>query len=165
MIRFSARSVICCWCLKGGRLFGTGRLFLFWETTKCWKKKKKNFNIYLKTNSNRKCNSNKYCTDGEYSVNVRDLPLSWYQTCWACADGTSFLIFTFLKKARSDNKMQVKETGRRTCCPWILPRQNDQPSNRRKIWRKDFSFEEFMHSHGHKTTVFVMWHYRLFVSN
>ena len=24
-----------------------------------------------------------------------------------------------------------------------------------KMWRRDHSFEEFMHSHGHKTTVFV----------
>ena len=76
----------------------------------------------------------------------------------------SFLVITFLKKARSEKKVQVKETGKQTCCP-ILPRQKDQPSNHRKTWRRDFSFEEFMHSHGHKTTVFVMWHYRLFVSN
>ena len=50
-----------------------------------------------------------------------------------------------LQKARSENKVQLKETGKRTRCPWILPRQNNQPSNRHKIWRRDHSFEEFMH--------------------
>ena len=29
----------------------------------------------------------------------------------------------------------VKETGKQTCCPWILPGQNDQPSK----------FEEIIH--------------------
>ena len=47
------------------------------------------------------------------------------------------------------------------------PRQSDQLSNRHKILRRDHSFEEFtcMHSHGHKITIFEMWHYRSFVSN
>ena len=45
-----------------------------------------------------------------------------------------FLIFTFLK-ARCGNKGKVKVTGsrrleNRLCCRWILPRQNDQLSNR-----------------------------------
>ena len=96
MIWFSARSVIYYWCLKGGHFFGTGRLFLFSETTKCLKKKKNS----LKTNSNRNCNSNKYCTDGECLVNVLVVLGSF-------------------------------------------SRQNDQPSNRRKIWRRDYSFEKF----------------------
>ena len=43
--------------IKGGRLFGTGRLFLFWETTKC---SKENFNVFWKRNNNRSCNNNKY---------------------------------------------------------------------------------------------------------
>ena len=45
-----------------------------------------------------------------------------------------FLIFTFLK-ARCENKGKVKVIGsrrleNRLCCRWILPRQNDQLSNR-----------------------------------
>ena len=54
----------------------------------------------------------------------------------------SFLTFTFLQKARSENKVQasqgewIKGTGKRTCCPWILPRQNDHPSNRQKNLKK-----------------------------
>ena len=72
----------------------------------------------------------------------------------------SSLIFTFLKKARSENKVQVKMTGWRRLenglvVPRILPRQNDQLSNRHKIWRRDHSFEEFKHSHGHNTTHFL----------
>ena len=42
--------------------------------------------------------------------------------------GLSFLIFPifiFVKLV----KVLVKETGKRTCCPWILPHQNDQPSH------------------------------------
>ena len=37
VIRFSAWDHIYFWYLKGGRLFGTGRLFLFWEKIECSK--------------------------------------------------------------------------------------------------------------------------------
>ena len=154
MIRFSARGAYLLWCLKGGRLFGTG-LISFLRNNRMLKR---NLNIYLKTNSNRNCNSNKYwqLTWRTYLDN---------KLVGHVAMELSFLIFTFLKKARSENKVPVKGTGKRTCCPWILPRQNDEQSSRHKIWRRDHSFEEFMHSRGHKTTVFVMWYYRSFVGN
>ena len=34
------------------------------------------------------------------------------------------------------------------CYPWILPGSNTQPSDRRKIWRRDQSLEITVHSHG-----------------
>ena len=43
-------------------------------------------------------------TDGECSVNARDLPWNLLGTL---SMELSFLIFTFLKKARSQNKVQV----------------------------------------------------------
>ena len=55
--------------------------------------------------------------------------------------GLSFLIFPifiFLKLAKAPIKVTgSKRIGKRTCCPWILPRQNDQPSHdpRHKIWK------------------------------
>ena len=49
-------ALIYFWCLKGGRLFGTG-LISFLRNNRMFKR---NLNIYLKTNSNRNCNSNKY---------------------------------------------------------------------------------------------------------
>ena len=95
-------TLISFWCLKGGRLFGTGCLILFWETTKC----SKNFNNYIKTNNIWNCNSNKY--PWRWMLTWR----TYLETCWACTDGTfSFLIFTSLKKAHSENKVQVKVSG------------------------------------------------------
>ena len=79
-----------------------------------------------KTNNIWNCNSNK--SDGECSVNVRDLPWNLLGICWW---NFPSLYSHFFKKARGENKVQVKvmvnETGKRTCCPWILPRKNDQP--------------------------------------
>ena len=31
---------------------------------------------------------------------------------------------------------RIKKTGKRTCCPWILPGYNDQPSNRQLRLRR-----------------------------
>ena len=67
---------------------------------------KRNLNIYLKTNNNRNCNSNN--TDGECLVNVRDLKLVEHVPM-----KFSFVIFTFLQKARSKNKVKVKVNGSR----------------------------------------------------
>ena len=56
----------------------------------------------------------------------------------------------------------IKVFGKRTCS------QNDKQSNRHKMWRRDYSFEGIMYSHGHnswetqtKTTFFVMHYLRL----
>ena len=58
MIRFSARGAYLLSLVpQGGRLFGTGRLFLFLRNNGVFKR---NFNIYLKKNNNINCNSNKY---------------------------------------------------------------------------------------------------------
>ena len=75
----------------------------------------------------------------------------------------SFLIFTFLKKAHNENKVQVKMTGsRRLENGLVVPGSFLARMTSRAITTKN---EEFMHSRGHKTTVFVILHYRLFASN
>ena len=37
------------------------------------------------------------------------------------------------------------------CCPWILPGQNNQPSNLWKILRQPHYFEKTVYSHGHNS--------------
>ena len=102
-------------------------------------------------------------------MNSQLTPGTYLETCWAFADGT-FLPYMslFLKNLAVRTKcksIKVMDQGdwKTDLLSWILPGQNDQPSNRHKIWRRDHSFEDFMHSHGYKTTVFVMWKYRAFV--
>ena len=101
---------------------------------------------------------------------MRDLPWNlrgicrWNFPCLYSPFLKKLAVRTKWKSIKVMDQHWIKETGKRTCCPWILPRQNDQPSNLHKIWRRDHSFEDFMHSHGYKTTVFIMWKYRSFVS-
>ena len=63
------------------------------------------------------------------------------ETCWACADET-FLPYIHLSSKSPQWEQSasqgewIKGTGKRTCCPWILPRQNDHPSNRQKNLKK-----------------------------
>ena len=42
---------------------------------------------------------------------------------------------------------RIKKTGKRTCCPWILPGYNDQPSNRHKILTRDGWFNQIITAH------------------
>ena len=57
MIRFSAQGAYLLWYLKGRRLFGTRRSFLFLRNNRMLKNKTYN---YFKRVNNRNCNSNKY---------------------------------------------------------------------------------------------------------
>ena len=65
-------------------------------------------------------------------VNARALIYFWYLKGGRNRALVSFLILIWLG---------IRKTGKRTYCLWILPGCNDQPSNRRKILRRDLSFE------------------------
>ena len=76
-------------------------------------------------------------------VNARALIYFWYLKGGRNRALVSFLILIWLG---------IRKTGKRTYCLWILPGCNDQPSNRRKILRRDLSFEGTVHSWRHDSS-------------
>ena len=76
-------------------------------------------------------------------VNARALIYFWYLKGGRNRALVSFLILIW---------PGIRKTGKRTYCLWILPGCNDQPSNRRKILRRDLTFEGTVHSWQHDSS-------------
>ena len=77
----------------------------------------------------------------------------------------SFLIFTFLKKSP---QWEQKCKSRRLENGFVVPGSSqERPAEQspQNLKQRSFVWRVYAPWHGHKTTVFVMWHYRLFVSN
>ena len=53
----------------------------------------------------------------------------------------------YAKQSINVSLKRIKKTGKRTCCPRILPGYNDQPSNRHKILTRDDWFDQIITAH------------------
>ena len=92
---------------------------------------------------------------------------TYLETCWAFADGT-FLPYMslFLKKLAVRTKcksIKVMDQGDwKTDLLSLDPSSPERPAEQSPQNLKQRSFLwRLMHSHGHKTTVFVMWKYHV----
>ena len=110
-------------------------------------------------NNNRNCNSNKYCTDGECSVNVRELPWTWLPTCQACADRT-FLPYIHLSLKSPQWEQSASQGDWKTDLLSLDPSSPERPAEKspQNLKKRSFVRRIYAPTHGHKTTVFVMWH-------
>ena len=88
-------------------------------------------------------------------IRVNALALIYF---WHLKGGRNRALVSFLRNRRIWRKtlifiwLGIRKTGKRTYCLWIFPGCNDQPSNRRKILRRDLSFEGTVHSWRHDSS-------------
>ena len=88
-------------------------------------------------------------------IRVNALALIYF---WHLKGGRNRALVSFLRNRRIWRKtlifiwLGIRKTGKRTYCPWIPPDCNDQPSIRRKILRRDLSFEGTVHSWRHDSS-------------
>ena len=88
-------------------------------------------------------------------IQVNALALIYF---WHLKGGRNRALVSFLRNRRIWRKtlifiwLGIRKTGKRTYCLWIFPGCNDQPSNRRKILRRDLSFEGTVHSWRHDSS-------------